>query len=76
MSAQEGLAVHRRVDVGRVGDGLAHQDRAGERWLFEAAQPPVVHLELSGAVQHLYGAAGGANVTLEATDLQSVYGFI
>lgn len=54
VSAQEGLAVHRRVDVGRVRDGFAHQDSAGERRLFEAAQPlrraAVVHLQLSGAV--------------------------
>lgn len=52
--AQEGLAVHRRVDVGRVGDGFAHQDSAGERRLLEAAQPrrgaTVVHLQLPGAV--------------------------
>lgn len=59
MSAQEGLAVHRRVDVGRVWDGFAHQDSAGERRLFETTQPSwraaVVHLQLSGAVQHLEG---------------------
>lgn len=61
VSADEGPAVHRRVDVGRVWDGFAHQDGAGERGLLEAAQPPwraaVVHLQLSGAVQHLQGAA-------------------
>lgn len=59
VSAQEGLAVHRRVDVGRVWDGFAHQDSAGERRLFETTQPSwraaVVHLQLSGAVQHLEG---------------------
>lgn len=35
--AEECLAVHRRVDVGRVWDGFAHQDGTGERRLLEAA---------------------------------------
>lgn len=55
--AEEGPGVHRRVDVGRVRDGLTHQDSAGEGRLPEAAQPPrwaaVVHFQLSSAVQHL-----------------------
>ena len=57
VSAQEGLAVHRRVDVGRVWDGFTHQDSAGERGPFEGTQSSwraaVVHLQLSGAMQHL-----------------------
>lgn len=62
VSTQEGLAVERRVDVGRVWDRFAHQDSAGEWGLFEAAQhsrrAAVVHFQVSGAVQHLQGAAG------------------
>lgn len=55
--AKKGPGVHRRVNVGRVRDGLTHQDSAGERRLPEAAQPPwwaaVVHFQLSSTVQHL-----------------------
>lgn len=40
VSAEEGPAVHGRVDVGWVRDGFAHQDGTGERGLPEAAQPP------------------------------------
>lgn len=54
VSAEEGSAVHWRVDVGWVRDGFTHQDSTGERRLPEAAQPPrgtaVVHFYLSGAV--------------------------
>lgn len=57
VSAEEGPAAHRRVDVGWVRDGLAHQHSTGEGRLPEAAKPPrraaVVHFQLSGAVQHL-----------------------
>lgn len=57
VAAQEGLAVERRVYVGRVWDGLAHQHGAGERRLLDATQDsgrtPAVHLQVSGAVQHL-----------------------
>ena len=62
VSAQEGLAVQRRVDVGRVWDGFTHQDSTGERGLFEAQhsrRTAVVHLQVSGAVQHLEGGGGG-----------------
>lgn len=66
MSAQEGLAVQRRVDVGWVRDGFTHQHGAGERGLFEAAQhsgrAAGVHLQVSGAVQHLEGAAAGGEM--------------
>lgn len=61
VSADEGPAVHGRVDAGRVWDGFAHEDGAGERRLLEPAQrarrAAVVHLQLAGAVQHLQGAA-------------------
>lgn len=40
VSAEEGSAVHWRVNVGRVRDGFTHQDSTGERRLSEAAQPP------------------------------------
>lgn len=69
VSAQEGFAVQRRVDVGRVWDGVAHQDSAGERRLFEATQASrraaVVHLEVSSTMQNLEEAAGGRNELTE-----------
>lgn len=40
VSAEEGPAVHGRVDVGWVRDGFAHQDGTGEGGLPEAAQTP------------------------------------
>lgn len=40
VSAEEGSAVHWRVDVGWVWDGFTHQDSTGEKRLSEAAQPP------------------------------------
>lgn len=47
VSAEEGPAVHWRIDVGWVRDGFTHQDSTGERRLPEAAQSPrgtaVVH---------------------------------
>lgn len=61
VSADEGPAVHGRFDAGRVRDGFAHEDGAGERRFLVAAQrarrAAVVHLQLAGAVQHLWGAA-------------------
>lgn len=73
--AKEGPGVHRRVDVGRVRDGLTHQDSAGERRLPEAAQSSrwaaVVHFQLSGAVQHLpIGDMERPNVTKSASKTQ------
>lgn len=84
VSAEEGLAVEGRVDVGRVLDGFAHQDSAGERGLFEAAQhswrAAGVHLQMSGAVQHLGGGGGvkrggritGKNCTFTSLQLSEV----
>lgn len=57
VSAQEGPAVNWRINVGRVWNGFAHQDSAGERRLFEATQPTrraaVVHPYMPGAMQYL-----------------------
>lgn len=57
VTAQEGPAVERRLDVGRVRDGLAHEHGAGERRLLEAARRALraagVHPQLARAVQHL-----------------------
>lgn len=57
VTAQEGLAVQGRVDVGGVGDGLTHHQQAGERRLLEPTQPmrgaAVVHLQVASAVQNL-----------------------
>lgn len=41
VAAQEGLAVQRDLHVGRVLDGLTHDDEAGEQGLLVAAEAAV-----------------------------------
>ena len=67
VAAQEGLAVQRDVHVGRVLDGFAHDDEAGEQGLLVAAETTgrgavVVDLHLAGAVQNLETSQGGSEV--------------
>lgn len=73
VSAQEGLAVQRRVDVGRVWNRFAHQDSACERRLFEAAQhswrAAVVHPQLSSAVEHLRKSSRSADEVYTVSQL-------
>lgn len=57
VATQKGLAVERCVDVWWMGDGLAHHDHTGKRWLFKSAHhscgTAVTHLQVTFAVQHL-----------------------
>lgn len=71
MAAQEGLAVQGDVHVGRVLDGFAHDDEAGEQGLLVAAETTVrgavvVDLHLASAVQDLETSHGGSDVGLRA----------
>ena len=71
MAAQEGLAVQGDVHVGRVLDGLAHDDEAGQQRLLAAAETAVrgavvVDLHLARAVQDLETSRGGSDVGLRA----------
>lgn len=67
VAAQEGLAVQGDVHVGRVLDGLTHDDEAGEQGLLVTADTTVrgaaaVDLHLARAVQHLGTSHGGSGV--------------
>lgn len=66
VAAQEGLAVQGDVHVGRVLDGFAHDDEAGEQGLLVAAETAVrgavvVDLHLAGAVQDLEARGWGSD---------------
>lgn len=71
VSAQEGPAVQRCVDVGRVWDWFAHQDGTGEWGLFVATEharrAAVIHLQMTGAVEHLEGVTRGETQLTEGT---------